>query len=72
MPITLAATPAMSPLGLTVLQLSLVWVGPVIEPRTRRELTQVGSGIQDVIATSDIVKSINMDEEEESKTKIPR
>ena len=72
MPITLAATLAIFLLGYAVLQLPMAWVGHVDKPSPLQELMQVLSGIHDAVATSAIVKSIDTDDEEESKQKIPR
>ena len=49
-----------------------MWVCHVSKPRPRQELTQILLEIQDVVATSGIVKLENLAEEEESKRKIPK
>ena len=50
----------------------MAWAGRVIKRRTQRERTQVPSEIQSAAPMSGIVKSLDINEEGESKPKIPK
>lgn len=51
---------------------NLAWAGRVIKRRTQRECTQVPSEMQSAAPMSGIVKSLNLNEQGESKPKIPK
>ena len=50
----------------------MAWAGRVIKRRTQRERTQVPSEMQSAAPMSGIVKSLDINEEGESKPKIPK
>lgn len=65
MPITLAVTSPMFPLGYPVLQLPMAWAGHVSQPKLQLDCTQ-GSETQDAPSMSSIVISIDTKEKIES------